>query len=170
MHCDQFVEKIDAYLAEELGENDRRTFRDHLAACPECRAQAIAADPTLLFALGGRPEPDPARVDACAAAVTALIHQDRLQQRMRPRVPRWMMAAAAVLFMVLGGAALWQRAPAGPVSNPEIAVAEDVTAPEAAPPRVEVDMVGEGVRVYQFAQDEDDNTAVCFIVNAAMEL
>jgi hypothetical protein len=31
-------------------------------------------------------------------------------------------------------------------------------------------MAGEDVRVYQFAADDDDDTAVYFIVNPAMEL
>jgi len=31
-------------------------------------------------------------------------------------------------------------------------------------------MAGEEVRVYQFATDEDDDTAIYFVVNPAMEL
>jgi hypothetical protein len=40
----------------------------------------------------------------------------------------------------------------------------------AAPPTVEVEMAGEGVRVYQFASDGDPDTAAYFIVNPALEL
>jgi hypothetical protein len=35
---------------------------------------------------------------------------------------------------------------------------------------VEVDMNGDDVRVYQFATEEDTDTAVYFIVNPALEL
>ncbi|MEJ2190514.1 MAG: hypothetical protein P8Y93_14140 [Acidobacteriota bacterium] len=39
-----------------------------------------------------------------------------------------------------------------------------------APPTVEIDMAGEDVRVYRFATDENQDTAVYFVVNPAMEL
>ncbi len=41
---------------------------------------------------------------------------------------------------------------------------------EIAPPSVEVEMAGDDVRVYQFANEEDGDTAVYFIVNPALEL
>ena len=41
--------------------------------------------------------------------------------------------------------------------------------PPQPPPQVEVDMPGEGVRVYHFASEDDRNTAVLFIVNPALE-
>jgi hypothetical protein len=40
----------------------------------------------------------------------------------------------------------------------------------SSPPRIEVDMVGEGVRVYQYADQQDGDTAVTFIVNPQLEL
>ena len=39
----------------------------------------------------------------------------------------------------------------------------------AQPPEVEVDMNGEGVEIYRFASDEDENTAVVYVVNPALE-
>jgi hypothetical protein len=40
----------------------------------------------------------------------------------------------------------------------------------SSPPTVEVDMAGEEVRVYQFANEADTDTAVYFIVDPALEL
>jgi hypothetical protein len=55
----------------------------------------------------------------------------------------------------------------GPAS---MASAPATEAESAAPPTVEVEMAGEGVRVYQFATDGDPDTAAYFIVNPALEL
>jgi hypothetical protein len=173
MHCDQFLVRIDAYVADDADDMDdaeRRSFRSHLETCRTCREVAFASDPTLLFAAVPRREPDSARIDACAQAVSALIHQDRLEKKMRRRAPRWMMAAAAVLFLMIGIGAVWMGSPLSIDAGSELAIATEVPAPDVDPPQVEVDMSGEGVRVYQFAQKEDANTAVYFIVNSAMEL
>ena len=174
MHCDQFLARIDSYIADDMNDAERADFRSHMGACRKCREVAFIKDPTLLFAAIPRREPDSAQIDACAQAVTALIRQDRLEQRMRSGVPRWMMAAAAVLVLAIGLGFVSMRSSAVSVPVAELGidavVATEVPAPKAEPPRVEVEMAGEGVRVYQFAQEEDAKTAVYFIVNSAMEL
>ena len=36
MNCRDFVDFLMAYLDEELPENQRRTFRQHMVDCPSC--------------------------------------------------------------------------------------------------------------------------------------
>ena len=38
MTCREVSEFLADYLSEELGTPSRRTFEEHLAACPDCRA------------------------------------------------------------------------------------------------------------------------------------
>ena len=71
-----------------LDEVRRTGFRAHLKRCAECRDLAIAADPTFLLSLAGRPEPSADRIEACVTGVMSGIRQEQLQQRLRPRVLR----------------------------------------------------------------------------------
>ena len=170
MKCELFREQLGPYVEDSLDEERRRWFRRHLRECAECRTLALAEDPSLIFAVGEAAPADPARIEACVANVTAQIRQQRLARRLRSRSRPWMAAAAAMIVVVSAGLA-WQSIFGGaehaPVSMAETPVEERV----AAPPTVEVDMPEEDVRVYQFANDDDDaDTAVYFIVNPALEL
>jgi predicted anti-sigma-YlaC factor YlaD len=170
MICEEFREMLEPYLEERLEEGRRPWFRRHLRECPECRRWAVAEDPSLLFALAGEKEADPVRVEACAEAVTTQIRQQRLERRLGARRRPWLAAAAAITIAV-GGGLVWRM---------NIGTGETPTAPamearrevegRLAPPTVEVDMRGEDVRVYRFANDEDADTAVYFVVNPGMEL
>ena len=110
----------------------------------------------------------------CGAAVTARVRQERLERRLGERRQPWLAAAAAAL-VVVGAGVVWRLMP--PTSPATLGVPPaTVTAAEAPgpekrtePPRVNVDMPGEGIRIYQYAQEPDDDTAVYFIVNPAME-
>lgn len=170
MVCEEFREMLEPYLEERLDEELRPEFRRHLRECPECRRRAVAEDPSLLFALAGTKEADPIRVEACAQAVTAQIRQQRLARRISARRRPWLAAAAAVAIAA-GGGLVWQmtigssEAPSGPAMEARVEVDQ-----RPASPTVEVDMRGEDVRIYRFANDEDADTAVYFVVNPAMEL
>jgi anti-sigma factor RsiW len=170
MICEDFREMLGPYLEEKLEEERRPEFRRHLRECPECRRWAVAEDPSLLFALAGMKEADPIRVEACAQAVTAQIRQQRLARRMGARRRPWLAAAAAVA-VAAGGGLVWQmtigsgEAPSGPAMEARGEVNEKLESPT-----VEVDMRGEDVRIYRFANEEDADTAVYFVVNPAMEL
>ena len=125
-------------------------------------------DPSLLFAAAGDPPSDPARVEACAAAVSSQIRQLRLRRRLYGHRRGWLAAAAsAVLVIVAALAWLSVSGNGGPASMVSAPATE---AEPATPPTVEVEMAGEGVRVYQFANDGDPDTAAYFIVNPALEL
>ena len=170
MDCKVFRELLDSYLEESLDEDRRRSIRSHLRECASCRERALSDDPSLLFAAAPETPASQADVEACAAAVTARIRQQRLARRLHRRRRPWLAAAAAVVIMIAGGLS-WKVMLTG-VETPIPPRAETDSRDNArsAPPTVEVEMAGEEVRVYQFAADDDDDTAVYFIVNPAMEL
>jgi anti-sigma factor RsiW len=181
MSCDDYRELLRAYLDDSLDEVRRTGFRAHLRSCPECRELAVAEEPTLMFSLAGGREPSRDRIEACVTAVVAGVRQDRLQQRLRHSRRRWLAAAAAVVLAVIVGAAWWINAggsgetPTLQADAHESAAADPVAeapAPSVVepPPRVEVDMQQEEVRVYQYAIGDDASTGAVFIVNPAMEL
>jgi len=170
MQCSWFREHLQAYIDDAVDEDERTRWRDHLQTCGECRRWAVAIEPTLAFAASPRRESDPRQVEVCTEQVLALIRQDRLRRRLRPRATPWMAAAAALVLMA-GAGALWRLQPAsdGPATVVEPPIAEAATQDQAPPPQVEVDMGGEDVRIYRFATEEDENTAVLLIVNPALE-
>lgn len=170
MNCKEFRDNLERYLEDTIEGDLRLPFRRHLRECPSCRERALSQDPTMLFALAETTTEAPARVEACVTAVTAQIRQDRLARRIRGRGTPWLAAAAAVV-LAIGGTAAWRLAPGGIEKiQPNAANLEAVGASQTAPPTVEVEMVGEDVRVYQFAAEDDEDTAVYFIVNPALEL
>lgn len=181
MSCEGFRILLPAYLDDSLDEVRRTGFRAHLRSCEACRRIAIAEEPTLVFSLGRRREPSPERIEACVASVVAGIRQDRLQKRLRPSRRSWFAAAAVVVFAIIASTAWWLgsgqpgavaplQADAG-AAEVEVPVTEDeVPIPSEPPPRVEVDMTHEEVRVYQYAIEDDASTGAVFIINPAMEL
>lgn len=170
MDCKVFREMLDAYLEESMDEERRQSFRGHLRECPSCRGWALSRDPSMLFAVAEAAPADPARLEACAAAVTAQIRQQRLSKRLHHRRRPWLAAAAAVVVAVSGGLA-WRTILSDGGSQPQPVIEAQVESDVVtAPPTVEVEMAGDDVRVYQFATDDDDDTAVYFVVNPAMDL
>jgi hypothetical protein len=169
MECNEFRRLLDAYLGDSLDEDRRTEFRRHLVECKSCGGWARGEDPSLIFAAAGAGTVDMARVEACVTSVTSQIRQQRLAGRLRARRRPWLAAAAAAL-LVFGAAAIWQLSPGGVDQTPVAGVSSTVDEEgQAPPPTVEVEMPGDDVRVYQFANDDSD-TAVYFIVNPALEL
>jgi predicted anti-sigma-YlaC factor YlaD len=170
MDCNAFRELLNSYLDETLEEDRRQSFQRHLRECASCRESALLEDPSLLFASAPEPVISQADVDACAVAVTARIRQQRLAHRLHRRRRPWLAAAAAIAIMIAGGL-IWKvmLGDVGGSAAPGIEAFAEGDA-QTVPPTVEVEMAGEDVRVYQFAADDDDDTAVYFIVNPAMEL
>jgi len=169
MICDEFREELDQYLADTLEPTERETFRGHLRSCTSCRDWAVLSEPTLAFSALEPRSPDSMRVEECAHNVLAQIRQDRIARRLRWRRRPWLAAAAAVVVAIGAGTA-WQL-----TSTDDIAPSAEVTGSTGAgiekqpPPRVRVEMQDKGLRVYQFAEDDDENSAVYFIVNPALE-
>ncbi len=170
MDCSEFHELLDAYLEDSLEEDQWVLFRRHFRDCTSCGEWARGVEPSLLFAMAESGPVDLARIEACAAAVTGQIRQERLAGRLLRRRRPWL-AAAAAAAVVLVGAGAWRLLPVGGDVAPALSLAGGETSETvAAPPTVEVEMNGDDVRVYQFATEEDADTAVYFIVNPAMEL
>lgn len=169
MDCTEFRQLLEPYLEETLDEARRPLFREHLCECSSCSDWARSEEPSLLFAMAESRPVDLARVEACAVAVTGQIRQQRLAGRLQRNRRPWLAAVAAVAIAVVGAAA-WRMLPIMGDAMPAVSLdASPNVEAEAAPPSVEVEMAGDDVRVYQFANEEDD-TAVYFIVNPALEL
>jgi anti-sigma factor RsiW len=170
MNCGIFRELIGSYVDETLEEDRRLWFRTHLRECPTCRESALREEPSLFFAMAPAVPGEPDAIEACVTAVTGRIRQDRLERRLHRRHRPWLAAAAAAIILVSGGVA-WRTMIGGGIGSPQPAVeAQRGSEPHSSPPTVEVEMPGEEVRVYQFANDEDADTAVYFIVDPALEL
>jgi predicted anti-sigma-YlaC factor YlaD len=181
MSCEDYRELLSDYLEDDLDDVRRTGLRAHLSRCAECRDAAIALDPTFMLTLAGRPEPPADRIEACVTGVMAGIRQEKLQRRLQPSRRPWFAAAAAVILAVVASTVWWMggtqptETPALQADANEVEVLEPA-APEASteaaepPPRVEVDMTQEEVRVYQYAIGDDGTTGAVFIVNPAMEL
>jgi predicted anti-sigma-YlaC factor YlaD len=181
MSCEVYRELLPAYLDESLDEVRRAGFRAHLTSCSECRELAIAAEPTLIFSLSRRSGPSSERIEACVTSVIAGVRQERLQKQLRPSRRPWLAVAAAVMLAIIASTAWWMRGNQA-VGLPQIqadahevevlvpTAVEAMPAPAEPPPRVEVDMIQEEVRVYQYAIGDDGTTGAVFIVNPAMEL
>jgi predicted anti-sigma-YlaC factor YlaD len=169
MDCSEFRVLLDAYLEDTLEKDSRLVVRSHLSDCASCGEWARSVEPSLLFAMAESGPVDLARIEACAVAVTGQIRQQRLARRLQRRRRPWL-AAAAAAAVALVGAGAWRLLPVDGDIAPAVSHAVGESAQGAAPPTVEVDMNGDNVRVYQFAAEEDTDTAVYFIVNPAMEL
>ena len=170
MNCGIFREMIGSYVDETLQEDRRLWFRTHLRECPTCRESALREEPSLLFAMAPAAPGEPEAIEACATAVMGRIRQDRLERRLHRHRRPWMAAAAAAIMLVSGGVA-WRTIIGGGSGalQPTVEAQRDSEL-QNSPPTVEVEMPGEEVRVYQFANDEDADTAVYFIVDPALEL
>ena len=170
MNCEIFREMIGSYVDETLEESRRVWFRTHLRECSTCRESALREEPSLLFAMAPAAPSEPEAIEACAAAVVGRIRQDRLERRLHQRRRPWLAAAAAAIMVVSGGLA-WRTMTGGLSGTLQPVVeAQRNSDLQHASPTVEVEMAGEEVRVYQFANDEDADTAIYFIVDPALEL
>lgn len=174
MQCHEFINLMPHYLDDSLDEAQRRLWRQHLRSCAECRTRALNEDPSLLLSMSAPASVDRLRVDACVANVGALIRQESLKQRIHRPTKWWVAAAAAVLLMISAGVF---RATA-PGSTPLLASTDATstakpakTTPEKVqPPRMDLDMTRDGLRMYQFAGSGDENSAAYFIVDENLEL
>jgi len=181
MSCEVYRDLLPAYLDESLDEVRRSGFRSHLRSCDGCREFAVRVEPTLVFSLARFSDPSPDRIEACVTAVVTGVRQEHLERRLRPSRGPWLAAAAVVVVAIIAASMWWLSGDDGVSSQTlqadahqvEIAgpvTVEEIQSPAEPPPRVEVDMIQEEVRVYQYAIGDDATTGAVFIVNPAMEL
>jgi anti-sigma factor RsiW len=159
---------VGSYVDDTLDEDRRKWFRRHLRECTRCREVALKQEPTLMFAAVRGQQAAPETTEACAVAVRSRIRQDRLQRRLARR-RSWMAAAAAAVVVLSGGLAWRTMVGQEEAGDSAVRTGQGVNA-GGAPPSVEVEMAGDDVRVYQFANDGDNDTAVYFIVDPSLEL
>lgn len=169
MRCDDVLDLLEAYLADDLDGHRREALRAHLRSCRGCRQAAMRHDPSLMFSTASPTEPAAARVEQVTQAVLGQIRQQRLEQRLGRRRQPWLAVAAVVVLSVLGVSGWRLLAPDEALQVPTPGDVQVVDLP-SPPPRIEVDMAGEGVRVYQYADQQDADTAVTFIINPELEL
>jgi len=92
--CDELRDRLDAYLAGELAEIERRELEGHLAECEEC-AEDLAAARAIAPAAAALPKRLPAP-DLWPGI------ERRIRSRGKITLPVWGLAAAAVLLLALG--------------------------------------------------------------------
>jgi len=170
MNCEIFREIMGSYVDETLEEGRRQWFRIHLRECSNCRQTALREEPSLLFAMAPAAPGEPEAIEACTTAVMGRIRQDRLERRLHRRRRPWLAAAAAATLVISGGISWRALVGGGSETLQPVVEARRDAEPQNSPPTVEVEMAGEEVRVYQFASEEDSDTAVYFIVDPALEL
>jgi anti-sigma factor RsiW len=170
MNCEIFRELIGSYVDDTLEEERRAWFRSHMLDCSACRVSALREDPSLLFDAAQDPPDDLWAIEACVSSVTSRIRQERLERRLSRRRQPWLAAAAATVIVIAGGLG-WRYLGGGGegMPGPTVEASHELEAP-TSPPMVEVEAPDEDVRVYQFATDGDDDTAMYFIVDPALEL
>jgi hypothetical protein len=179
-------------LSEELDAADARLLLKHLVACPSCFADAVAADPTLLFArlsasveaeeaaasAGHRPrrgtreeapEADVLAVDVLAAIrLRATEGSHGAAPRVRAAVGPWLKAAAVVALASGVAAVLVFRRPLAP-AVPGAEVPPAVASGAFTRPLIE-ELGNPGARVYQFAGSALGEPTVIFVANPNADL
>jgi len=148
--CPILRTSFDDYLADALPAPQRRMLREHLAACDECRREAVAKDPTFAFARPFAPEPvaagDAARIlDAVRTGVALRRTEQKLGASRRRIAGGAAAAAAAIALAVLipsgGGSAhsvatAAARPPAGPSASLEASAAQPLQSARPVEPAV----------------------------------
>lgn len=118
--CGSLAARVEAYRDDRLAGEERRAFRDHLASCASCRGEAIASEPTLVFAVAAAPRPvADAEARAILENVKAAIAVREAGRRLengahRGRRPAAALGAAAILALAFS--APLARRPSAPVA------------------------------------------------------
>lgn len=171
MNCRDLSRLLPLYLDDELDESRRKELRAHLGSCEICRARAMEEDPAMFFLSSSQKPVDSEGVERCLRDLGAMIRQERLRKRIR-RPQRWWYAAAAAMLLVLSAGFFRARleSPSSLVAASEVQPTAGVASDQSQPPRMDLEMTHEGLRVYQFADTEDGNSAAYFIVDKDLEL
>ena len=191
---------LEARAEEALGSSDEGRLRAHLLECPDCAAEGISNDPTVLFfSLAASSDPEPLQggrshsleTDGRTVAndVMAALDIERARQRLQPnRRPAMLRAASLAL---LAGTLLALLIAKGQIpfrshsSAPRDSQARG-TSPENRPIPDGAASAGSrlgavrrplieglenpGARVYQFASDSPQEPNVVFVVDRNADL
>jgi len=150
----------------ELDPPGWEAIRRHLASCPACRREAVAADPLLAFTRLAEPPADPGMEHEMQGAVAAMIRAARLE------TPRRSARAAglAKLAAGLGTVALlmFSGSPPGRAPEPGNRAAADALRIDQGPAAAILeDLDRPGARIYELPQDD---LAVVMIVDSSLDV
>jgi len=171
MNCSEFLKILPRYLEEEIDGIERRSWREHLNQCSSCREVAFGEDPSLILSAGLSKTVDQEGVDTCIANLSSMIRQEKLQRRLG-HSSKWWYAAAAAVFLMISANFLPRFSPEAGLGQSAEAIPTVVASDhhEVQPPRMDIDMVRDGLRIYQFADSSDENAVAYFIVDESLEL
>jgi hypothetical protein len=177
-------------VRDEMDASGEAFLRRHLAACPECFAEAVAADPSLLFvrlsasaeaceraphaasrtARGHRDEPSGGDLAADVLAVIRVRSADRGHRTAATgRIARHWLRAAAVFLLASGLAAvLVLRRPVAP--TPDAGATSLAALSREAPRPLIEELASPGARVYEFEASTPQEPAVVFVANPDADL
>lgn len=167
MSCSE--DRIIAFLAGELSDEDERRFDGHLLQCEDCWL-AVQADRTARFALEKLREPAPAGLqDRVALAVRLAAPEaspDKAGRRPLALSVRHAMArpvvrlvAAAGLFITLAAGSLaWLEGKGGPADPPQVAAVAAMMTPGSSPAKAlrageHMVVAGQGLAVRAYLMD-----------------
>ena len=112
MKCNEFSDRISAYLEDELGGDSRTAMEEHSVACVVC-AQRLSRTQALTERLGALPRSQPSAGFDFALRSRLLMEAsregrlaDRLEAFFRPALPRFALAGAAAALVLLGAASV----------------------------------------------------------------
>jgi hypothetical protein len=143
-----------AYTMDALDDIERARFEGHLAACAECQAEvASLQDTAALFSTMSATAPSAALRSSILAEIKTVRPLPPVVARLEARRPRrWsrLVAAAAVLGVVGGGAAVWQQNQ-GTAKAPVLSAADQImTAADVSARNYKLDN-GATAKVYRSA-------------------
>jgi len=124
--CRALPARLDAYRRDDLADGDRRAFRRHLAECAECRSEAIASEPTLVFAVAPAETVGEAEARTILENVRAALAVREAARRLERAAPRARRAAAG-----LGVAAILALAFSAPLARRPRTIAAGAARPPA---------------------------------------
>lgn len=158
-----------AALREAQPESDPpgwEAVRNHLASCPKCRREAVAADPLLAFTRLAAPPADPGLEREMQGAVAAMIRAARLETPRRSARATGLAKLAAGLGTV--ALLMFSGSPPGRAPEPASLAAADVLVIDQGPAAAILeDLDRPGARIYELPQDD---LAVVMIVDSSLDV
>jgi len=176
--CPVPAASIEAYRRDAVPEPERRALRAHLAACPACRDRAVAADPTLIFALApAPPPPDDAQarqvlenVRAALAVRSASRKVERAHGRQGLRAAA--VVAAAALLALTSSASRRPRAVAASVSRAARGGFQDAATKVVRPGADDSPSMPSSATIYEWnpGTASPDDPKIVWIVDRSLDL
>ena len=160
---------ISAVAARERGEEpaDWAGMVEHLDGCKECRSEALAADPLLVFRrLPGvelTAAEERSEIEAMQQAVAAMRAAERVSATRRWSVAGWRRWAAAAVLALASLSVSWDKAPH---VQPQAAAAKPIQVPQVIAP-VGLDLMDNSARVYHL---KGKDTTVTWIVGENIDV